>query len=443
MKNQIRRLAAVLLVVLVVFTLPITANAESIYIESKGITVNLKDEPTETVVEDKGGILTSEDLELIIEDGKRLKIYNIGLYIEMIDEKECNQRHANEMAEIKYAELMPEENSIMIVFSFYKEAEGYYAVHYNVQGDLSESKISGIIHGTYHDFKTDSSWIRGSFVQVVSYLMTVEDELIHADEIAAQKKAKEEEFHNTFLKVLRIVFECLGLATIAFLVIKNVIDRKEYKEEIEKRRDSAAELSSSLMEKEKENDVLNKEVAELKKWKKNAISADPKITERITTFLAKSVGELFSGEYESATSLEDLDRMIRVYDGMTDEEKSFVSLNVDEARERLNTLAQEKATEATKYIEEVCSNNPDRHSYSAYDRGVQYYNGLPLVVRLLIAQALINNLKSGQDEARTDLRRYNDSQSYYHRNNSSSTISHSSYGGFHSGTFGGRFGGGH
>ena len=97
------------LMALAIFAVPITTHAEEIYIESRGIMVKTKDTPTETVLVDDDNLLTAEDAATIKADGTRLGIYNIGLYIEMIDEKDCNQKHANSMAESVYQKIMPKE----------------------------------------------------------------------------------------------------------------------------------------------------------------------------------------------------------------------------------------------------------------------------------------------------------------------------------------------
>ena len=78
------------LMALAILAVPMTVHAEDIFIESLGITVKTKDTPTETVLVDMDNMLTAGDTEAIKAEGTRLGIYNIGLYIEMIDEKDCN-----------------------------------------------------------------------------------------------------------------------------------------------------------------------------------------------------------------------------------------------------------------------------------------------------------------------------------------------------------------
>ncbi len=425
------------LMALAILAVPMTVHAEDIYIESLGITVKTKDTPTETVLVDMDNMLTAGDTEAIKAEGTRLGIYNIGLYIEMIDEKNCNQKHANEMAEAMYKEYMPEENSIMIVFSFYKEAEGYYGVHYNVQGELSESKISGIIEGTYHDFKTDSSWIAGSFQQVVTYLLESEYNLIHADEIAAQKKAETDKFYRLMMFV--------GAGIVAIIIIALIYKIKEQSDNYEALSERSAarndELMGKLRKKEREYEDLESEKSKLETWRKHALAVDPNMNNKISIYLAQGTAKRFSTNFGSAETLEDYCRMFDTYNGMSDLEKSYVSIDVDTAREKLDELAKEKAAEATKLIEETCSYSDDRHHLDSYNDTLNYYNGLPSYVRTWITLALVNNLIQRQSNAQSDYRSYQHRSSYSHH--SSSSMSHSSYGGFHSGTFGGGFHGGH
>ena len=422
---------------LAIFAVPITAHAEEIYIESRGITIKTKDTPTETVLVDNDNLLTAEDAATIKAEGKRLGIYNIGLYIEMIDEKDCNQKHANYMAEAVYQKVMPEENSIMIVFSFYKEAEGYYGVHYNVQGELSESKISGIIEGTYHDFKTDSSWIAGSFQQVVTYLLESEYNLIHTEEIVAQKQAE----NSRLLQILRYIAEVALVLLVAYLVYKYKTDTNELEAELKEVNSLKDTVENKLRVKERDYRTLEEEKSKVETWRDNALAVDPDMNNKISIYLAQGTAKRFSTKFSSAETLDDYCQMFDTYNGMSDIEKSFVTIDVDSAKEKLDELAKQKAAEATKIIEETCSYSDDRHHFDSYNRTLNYYNGLPSYVRTWITLALVNRLVHRHSNAQSDYSSYHHRSTYNHHR--SSSMSHSSYGGFHSGTFGGGFHGGH
>ena len=437
MRNRNWKLALLSLMMLVVIALPITVKAEPVYIESMGITVNLKDQPTETMVDDMCGILTKGDMEAVKAEGKRLGVYYIGLYIEMVDKETCTQMHARKLAESMCKDFMPKENSIMIVFSFYEEAEGEYAVYSYTQGDVSVSRIENIIDGTYHDFKTDSSWIAGSFNQVVSYLTEVEYNLIHADEIAAQKEVENKEF----LRVMHIVLDVFLFFIIVLLIFKLKQNEDFNTSEINSLEKEKRSLEKKCSRKDEENSKLKAEKDALHKWKKNAIKADPQIEEKITTYLAQRKAEGFSNKYKDAEDLERLAEMMETYDKMSDKEKSYVTIDVQAGKEKLDALAKQKAAEATIIIEEACKKSDDRHNLDSYNNTVHYYNGLPLCVRILIAQSIIHSLTSRQQNAQADHSRH--SYSTYHHSSSSGYSGGSSYGGFHSSIGGHSFHGGH
>lgn len=424
--------------VAMILAMPMTAYADSIYIESQDIIVNLKETPTRTVVEDKRGILSDEEIQQIEAAGERLKIYDVGLYVEMAEKSTCTQRYTNELSEKKFDELLNgKENSIMIVFSFYEDAGGYYAVHYDVQGDFREHEVNQVISGTYHDFKTDATWITGSFEQVIDYLTKVEDNLINADEIAEQKK----EMAIIILKTFRIELEILAIVWIIYLIRKNKKNESEWQECLDKKEGKISSLTNEVRVKEEEFDKLKAECYELQEWKKNALDASPEIEIMISQYLAKKHANEFDKRFKKAKSFEKLTEMISEYDKMSDAEKDFVKLDVVKAREKHEALAQVEAEKATKILEEACSKSSDRHNRDSYKNAMNYYHGLPQCIRILIAAHLITTLTENHAKSEKDYKRYHSSSSSSYHSSSSSSF-HSS-GGFHSGTFGGGFRGGH
>ncbi len=429
-----------LLVIFATIAMPIVAHAEPVYIESLDITVNTKDEPTKTVVVDERGVLTEDEIRQIESAGERLKIYNLGLYIEMTDPKISSQKYAKQLAEAKYSEMLPDENGIIIAFSFYKDENAYYWVHYNVQGDLSEGQVRGIIEGTYHDFKTDGSWIAGSTDQVVDYLLKVENDLLTTDaRVAAQKERNAE-----FLRIARIILEVLGVCCIIVLAISHkrkvdeleeIIDEKDSR--IRKEKDNYSELMD-------EKDSVDGERKKLETWKERAIAADPDIEKKIKTLLAKRKAEKFSKDFGAAATLKDYVAMFEQYGSMTEEEKSYVTLDMGRAHDMLDELAKIEAKKATEMIEETCQLSTTSSHYSDYSRTMNYYNGLPQCVRVLLAATLINSLKNNHNRSHTAYTQHQESTSYSSHHHSSSYSHHSSFGGgFHSGGFGGHVGGGH
>ena len=332
------------------------------------------------------------------------------------------------------------ENSIIIVFSFYEDAEGYYAVHYNVQGDLSESKISSIIEGTYHDYKTDSEWIVGSFIQVVDYLTGVEYNLIHAEEIAIAKKAQREENLKTFLFVGRILLEIAAVATIITLIIAHRKKDSLYEEEISNLSRNKESVERKLQTANENLARVNEERSNLLVWQSNARSVDTEIDSKIEDDLAQREAAFFDRKYGKAFALDQLDEMLNRYEEMTALEQSYVKTDISSAQARHDELAKEEAEKATQILKDAYTQYPgDRYHLDQLNSTIKYYEGLPLCVRMLIAMTIINNLRSSRKAAESDHQRH---QSYnsYHNDSYRSTLTHTT---FHSGTFGGGFGGGH
>ena len=304
MKQQRRiTLLVALFMVVMVLASPITAHADSIYIESQDITVELKEMPSKTVVVDKRGVLSDEQIQQIETAGTKLKIYDIGLYVEMTEEATCSQEYANTLAEQKYDELMSgKENSIMIVFSFYEDAGGYYAVHYDVQGDLSETLVTQKIEGTYHQFKTDATWIAGSFEQVVDYLTEVEDNLIHADEIAA----RQEERNILLLKIFRIMFELLAVATIIYLFWKLNDTEKECNETVNQKDKKIDMFYKEACKKKAQCNGLKKTCKNLQNWKEAAIASTPRVEKNVSESFANNVQESLTKNSKMLRNLKSL-----------------------------------------------------------------------------------------------------------------------------------------
>jgi len=313
-------------------------------------------------------------------------------------------------------------------------------VHYNVQGDLSEGEIIAIIKGTYHDFKTDGSWIAGNTDQIVDYLIKVENDLLTTD----ARKAAEKERNAELMRIARIILEVLGVCCIIALAIfhkKKVDELEEIIDDKDSRIRKARDEYSDLMH---EKDSVDGEKETLAVWKKRAIAADPDIEKKIQTLLAKRKAAKFSQDFGTAATLKDYVAMFEQYGSMTEEEKSYVTLDMGRAHDMLDELAKIEAKKATEMIEETCHLSTTSSNYSSYSRTMNYYNGLPQCVRVLLAVSLINSLKNNHNRSHTAYTQHQESMSYNSHRHSSSYSHHSSFGGgFHSGSFGGHVGGGH
>lgn len=182
-----------------------------------GNTVAYADESAEgyTVVTDNAGLLNEEQIEEINEVSKQFELLKPALYVEYCDERTCSQTYTNELSKKLYNEIFGDnKHGIIIVFSFYKEANGYYSVTYGDKLQINESKVSRLIEGTYHDYPTDSTWITGSFKLCTDYFSSVEYNIVHADEIAEQKAQQEAENKANFIKFMKILAIVIGVIEI-------------------------------------------------------------------------------------------------------------------------------------------------------------------------------------------------------------------------------------
>lgn len=440
MKFRKLKFVTIVIVIIAFVMAPLSVYAKSIKIESKDITVETKDTPTSAIVVDERGLFSKEQISQIENAGKELEVYDVGLYVEMTDKKTCTQSYANSLAEEKYNEILKDKpNSIMIVFSFYKEAYGYYAIHYNMQGDLSEYNVSNIIQNSYHDFKTDSEWVVGSFKKIVNYLKDVEYELINADALKIERDKQREESLNNFYNFSRIVLEVIALIVIIILAIFKYKDKKYYENAIYESESDIKEKAQTIKANEQEISNLEKENKKLKEWKKNAKAVNSDIDSKISDYLARIKASVFDKKYSKSSSFEELDEMIIEYEGLSTIEKEYITLDIKSFKKKYDKLLKEKVDEATNYIKSKCDEyEGNRHYRYELDDTLSYYNHLPSSIRVLIAVSVITNLKNMHSDAQRDYRNYT-----YHSSSSSSSYSSSFGGGFSSGTFGGGFGGGH
>lgn len=440
MKFRNLKFVTIVIVIIAFVIAPLSVYAKSIKIESKDITVETKDTPTSAIVVDERGLFSKEQISQIENAGKELEVYDVGLYVEMTDKKTCTQSYANSLAEEKYTEILKDKpNSIMIVFSFYKEAYGYYAIHYNMQGDLSEYNVSNIIQNSYHDFKTDSEWVVGSFKKIVNYLKDVEYELINADALKIERDKQREESLNNFYNFSRIVLEVIALIVIIILAIFKYKDKKYYENAIYESESDIKEKAQTIKANEQKIDILEKEKEELNEWKKNAKTVNSEIDSKISDYLARIKASEFDKKYSNASSFDKLDEMITEYEDLSAIEKEYITLDIKSFKKKYDKLLKEKVDEATNYIKSKCDEyEGNRHYRYELDDTLSYYNHLPSSIRVLIAVSVITNLKNMHSDAQRDYRNYT-----YHSSSSSSSYSSSFGGGFSSGTFGGGFGGGH
>jgi uncharacterized membrane protein YgcG len=420
-----------------------------------GNTVAYADESAEgyTVVTDNAGLLNEEQIEEINEVSKQFELLKPALYVEYCDERTCSQTYTNELSKKLYNEIFGDnKHGIIIVFSFYKEANGYYSVTYGDKLQINESKVSRLIEGTYHDYPTDSTWITGSFKLCTDYFSSVEYNIVHADEIAEQKAQQEAENKANFIKFMKILAIVIGVIVIICLAYNLHKNEKKYEENLNEKNKRIKKL-----EDDKYSLIVKLESAEnkansLEKWKEDARSIDKNIQEKIEDFRAKKVAKDFDCRYSKYTrkkiEAEDykvLERLTHEYERLSSAEKNYVTVDMKEISERTVESAKLYAKEAEKKIEEICnSSEGNRHYRSQLADTVSYYNHVPSFVRVMIASSLIRRLNAMNDEANNDYRRYKREQEISNSSNNYSSSSSSFSGSFGGGgTFGGGFGGGH
>ena len=420
---------------------------------------NSQQEPAEDlvyeVVTDKWGILTQEQVQNIEAKVSELTEIDVAVYIELVDSQTCNQKYANALSESMYTETFGEgyRNGIMIVFSFYEEANCYYAVHYGGNVQLSESKVSRTIEGTYHDFKTDATWVEGAFIQCVDYFKTLK--LATSDGAVEQL----EETEHKPIPVSTILIVTIFVAFVITIIVLgwnyvHVLD--EYKQmsgRYNEQREVNYEVRSQNGKLSKKLSLARAENDKLLQWKVNAIAVYPTIQNEINEWVAKNDAKRFDENYEDIIQLDPImenfdsfDKMLSEYEKLSVLAKKYVTLDMTIASQKRQEAAEAYAASATQKIETVCHRcSGSRHSRSELNSTYSYYRGLPMFVQMMIAQQLVMNLTHKKDAAERDYKRYQDSQQEFYSSHSSSSDYGGTFGGGLSGggTFGGHVGGGH
>lgn len=451
MKKRLRNAIAILGIVAMFFTAAMPAQAATTEGEQQPLQTEATEKFEYTVVTDKASLLTEEQIQNIEAKVGELQNYDVALYIENSDPQTCNQKYANTLSETMYAEVFGDyRNGIMIIFSFYKAENCYYAVHYGGNVNLTETKVSRIIEGTYHDYKTDATWVEGAFVQCIDYFK--EAEAIPADTQSTVNESTRTPM-ATSTKVFLILFIVTAIIAVIllynYLVLRN--EKKYVDEELKNAKSNNSEIRSRNSELSSNLSAVTSERDNLKTWKRNAIAVHRTIQDEIDDWIARRDAEEFNKKYSSVIKLEPImenfnqfDLMLGAYESMSNLAKSYVNLNMEIASKKRQEAGEAYAKAATEKIKNVCDHcTGSRHERHELNDTMSYYNGLPMFVRLMIAQSLVNRLNSAKSSADRAQKRYTSSQSSY-RSSSSSHHGGTFGGSFHGGgSFGGHCGGGH
>ena len=397
------------------------------------------------IVTDTAGLLSEKQISGIEEKVDTLEMFDIALYIENKDESECSQEYANELSQREYDEVFGSDykNGVMVVFSFYKEANGYYAVTYGANVEMNESKMSNIIEGTYHEFETDATWVEGAFCQCIDYLKDVEYNIIHADEIKAQKEAESESFWNFFQKAC--------IVSLIVVIISIIYKKKKSDDDYEKQLNefyNMLDIANAVKADLNETLAHHKDIiANLEDWQKDAVTVCPDIQNKIDEYLARKEASefdlMFMKLQDDETVYENFEKFqlaVESYNKLSEKAKSYIKTNIKMISEKYDVALKQYAKDAEKEIRKRlgrCAGN--RYYRDDISSIKNYYTGLPMAVRFLITASLINRLNNMESSANSDYQRHQQSSSY-HSSSSVGTFG----GGFHGGgTFGGGFGGGH
>lgn len=396
-------------------------------------------------VTDTAGLLSEEQISGIEEKEDTLEMFDIALYIENKDESECSQEYADDLSQKKYDEVFGSDykNGVMVVFSFYKEAHGYYAITYGANVEINESKMSSIIEGTYHDFKTDATWVEGAFCQCIDYLKDFEYNIIHADEIKEQKEAESESLLDFIQKAIIIIL----IIIIIIIICKKKSDENDYIEQIKRFHELYNKELTNNDKLHTDIETRESEVVELQEWKENAVTVCPDIQKKIDEYLAKKQAEKFDLNFSelendeiTSENFEKFQLAVESHNNLSEQAKSYIKTNTKIISEKYDVALKQYAKDAEEQIRErlgKCEGN--RYYRDDISSIKNYYAGLPMAVRFLITASLVNRLNNMESSANSDYQRHQQSSSYH-----SSSHGGTFGGGFHGGgTFGGGFGGGH
>ena len=147
----------------------------------------LKKERTETVVQDEYGFLDPWELECVREEGKRLQLYNIALYIGKAEE-EYTQEQMEEMLESKYRELLPETNSFLLYLLCNDDGVRECSVKYSIEGHVSKENLSNICEDFFGKYYFRDNWFSYIFNKFVSEIRHAEKNYISFDDPVVVRK---------------------------------------------------------------------------------------------------------------------------------------------------------------------------------------------------------------------------------------------------------------
>lgn len=448
-KNLLRTVATLIATALLFISFStIAIAAETSESSETTSTADLEAAYSYQVVTDTADMLTESEISEIEEKVAELSNYKVALYIEMQDYKTCSQKYTNDLSEKLYSQVFwDRRDGIMIAFSFYDEACGYYAVHCGANVSINENKVKNTINDTYHDYPTDREWVTGAFKQCVDYFKEAE-----IQPVVSPNKEKSDVNNSSFYIVLLLLLFAGMLAIIFYLAYRFRKIEKSFEDFKKQSNDDYIQLSREKTSIESQLSSARAEISTLNHWKEDASVVDVDIQHKIDDLHARQEAQEFDTRYKDTVYLipivenfNSLHAAMEDYAHLSDMAKGYVTLDINlmsESRQKAGELYAEQVTSELEKVQNECRG--ERSYESRLNNAVTSYSRIPLFVQLLIAESLISNVKRMQSDAADDARRYRNRQNSYHR---SSTMhnSGSTFGGsFHGGsTFGGSFRGGH
>ena len=340
-----------------------------------------------TVVLDKDNVLDTVETEFVEETGEKLNIYNIYVIIER-DERSRSQKKVEEQAKKYYDFVTGSGNNIVIVFSFLDQAKhGFYSVYFEDE-NIKAQDLRNIIENANHEYKTEQGLIIACVDNISDYLKKLESEL-YADEIREKRR---DEWYNRLFQYF-YYFLLIWTIFLSLFILKLT----------DKIMDLQKKASESSVDKKERQSIDNqKEVEELREWQALAKETYPTIDKRIFALKASKVGMCFSENYSSISTLEEYLEMLDKYEKLSDAERSYVGINMEEAKNTFEALAREKAEQMSKLIKEICELPADSKSYKRIDACKKTFDNLPEKAKSLINTQESSRLYTQWINARKD-----------------------------------------
>lgn len=317
-----------------------------------------------TAVLDMDNVLDKVEKNFVEETAEKLNIYNIYVIIER-NKKSRSQKEIEEQAK-KYYDFVPGSNNIVIVFSFLDESKhGFYCVYYE---DENIKDLSKFIEKANKEYRTEAGLVISSVENINSYLSDLEREVY--DDVTDETNKNLSIYTYYGLIIVLIIYSLIIL-----YLCDEINDLKKKKED---------QIANGQNQKDEVIKNLSEKLEELQDWKLLAVKIYPDLEIKMIAEKACKQGELFSKKYSSISTIEEYAEMFKEYDNMSLAEKSYVTINMEEAMNTFDALAREKAERMNELIEQMSALPADSKHYKRLDALKKSLDDLPVRVKLKI-----------------------------------------------------------